>query len=219
MITLWSITEDGLPSRKYFLVFLLNLSYIGLTRVLALCLWFLWYLVFSFAQLNGCWRNQHALCDLTVDTKDMWEKIRWPPFLVPLSTSIIGKNTKPSTEGLQWDPAPSWFEHLVVSVTILRVTMLQDCLYYLGMGVRDVFKSRQLSSQLFSQKSCQGNCQVNCATNKFLQGNCQVNSFSKSFVQGNCQVNCVTKKILQGNCQVNYLVKTYLIFYVIYCDF
>ena len=54
----------------------------------------------------------------------------------------------------------------------------------LGMGVRDIFNSRQLSSQFFSQKSCQGNCQVNCATKNCLQGNCQVNSFSKNFVKG-----------------------------------
>ena len=52
-----------------------------------------------------------------------------------------------------------------------------------GMGVRVIFKSRQLSSQLFFQKSCQGNCQVNCVTNKFLQGNWQVNSSSKNFVK------------------------------------
>ena len=54
---------------------------------------------------------------------------------------------------------------------------------YLGMGVRDIFKSRQLSSQLFFKKNGQGNCQVNCATKNFLQGNCQVNSFSKNFVK------------------------------------
>ena len=53
--------------------------------------------------------------------------------------------------------------------------------YNLSMGVRNIFRSRQLSSQSFSQKSCQGNCQVNCATKKILQGNCQVNSFSKNF--------------------------------------
>ena len=34
------------------------------------------------------------------------------------------------------------------------------------MGVRDIFKSRQLSSQSYFQESCQGNCQVNCATKK-----------------------------------------------------
>ena len=88
----------------------------------------------------------------------------------------------------------------------------------LGMGVRDIFNSRQLSSQSFLQKSCQGNGQVNCATKKILQGNCQVNFFSQKLCQGNCQVNCVTKKNLHGNCQVN-LVKIYLTCYVNYCDF
>ena len=51
----------------------------------------------------------------------------------------------------------------------------------LGMGVRDIFKARQLSSQSFFQQSCQGNCQVNCATENSLRGNCQVNYFSKNF--------------------------------------
>ena len=62
-----------------------------------------------------------------------------------------------------------------------------------GMGVRDIFKSRQLSSQSFFQKNCQGNCQVNCATTNFLQGNCQVNSFSKNFFKA------IVKSILLPN--------------------
>ena len=74
------------------------------------------------------------------------------------------------------------------------------------MGVRDIFRSGQLSSQLFFQKSYQGNCHVYCATKNVLQDNYQVNFFLQK------QVNCVTKKILQGHCQVNYLVKNYLIF-------
>ena len=62
------------------------------------------------------------------------------------------------------------------------------CRRRLGMGVRDIFKSRQLSSQLYFQKSCQGICQVNCVTIKFLQGNCQIkfffsNQFGKASVK------------------------------------
>ena len=64
-------------------------------------------------------------------------------------------------------------------VTILYVNWGNN----LGMGMRDIFKLRQLSSQLFFQKSCQCNCQVNCATKNVLQGNCQVNYFSKKVVK------------------------------------
>ena len=84
-----------------------------------------------------------------------------------------------------------------------------------GMGVRDIFKSRQLSSQLNFQKSCQGNCRVNCVTKNFLQGNCQVNFFLQPICQGNCQVNCVTQLFFQGNCQVNYLLKCILCLWTI----
>ena len=55
----------------------------------------------------------------------------------------------------------------------------QDDSWYLGLGmdVRDIFKSRQLSSQLYFQKSCQGNWQVNCVSKFFFQGNFQVHFF------------------------------------------
>ena len=116
----------------------------------------------------------------------------------------------------------------------------------LCMDLRDIFKSRQLSSQIFFQKNCQGNCQVNCATKNVLQGNCQVNSSSKNFVKaivksivlpkkffkaivepiicpttlsGRLSSQLCYQKILHVNCQVNYLVKNYLFFYVNYCDF
>ena len=65
--------------------------------------------------------------------------------------------------------------------------------YHLAMGVRDIVRSRQLSSQLFFKKSCQGNCQVNCATEIFLKGNCQVIYFSNKFVKAN------VKSILWNN--------------------
>ena len=71
-------------------------------------------------------------------------------------------------------------------------------MFTLGMGVRDIFKSRQLSSQLFFQKSCQGNCQVNCATKNFLQGNCQVNSFSKNFVKAIVKSIVLPKKFFKA---------------------
>ena len=68
----------------------------------------------------------------------------------------------------------------------------------LGMGVKDIFKSRQLSSQIFFHKSCQGNCQVNCASTNFLQGNCQVNSFPKIFVKAIVKSNVLPKKFFNA---------------------
>ena len=77
------------------------------------------------------------------------------------------------------------------------------------MGVRDIFKSRQLSSQLYFQKCCQGNCRVNCVTKNFLQGNCQVKYFSNQFVRASVKPIVLQKKF-QCNCQVNYLLKIIL---------
>ena len=68
----------------------------------------------------------------------------------------------------------------------------------LGMGVRDIFNSRQLSSQSFFKKSCQGNCQVNCATKTFLQGYCQVNFFPKNFVKAMVKSIVLPKKFFKA---------------------
>ena len=80
----------------------------------------------------------------------------------------------------------------------------------LGMGVRDIFRSRQLSSLLFFQKSCQCNCQVNCATTNFLQGNFKSILFQKTLSR-QLSSQLWYQKTLQGNCQVNYLVKIHFI--------
>ena len=68
-----------------------------------------------------------------------------------------------------------------------------------GMGVRDIFKSRQLSSQSFFQKSFQGNRQVNWVTKNFLQGNCQVNNFSKNFVKAIVKSIVLPKRFFKAN--------------------
>ena len=78
--------------------------------------------------------------------------------------------------------ARQWYNVLVMFPLSSAVSLFcGDC--SVGMGVTDIFRSRQLSSKSFLQKSCQGNCQVNCTTKKFLQGNCQVNSVSANFVK------------------------------------
>ena len=80
------------------------------------------------------------------------------------------------------------------------------------MGVRDIFKSRKLSSQSFFQQSCQGNCQANCATKNSLQGNCQVNSFSKNFFKAIDKLIVLPKKFFKA------IVKSVIFSIIACCD-
>ena len=61
-----------------------------------------------------------------------------------------------------------------------------DLWILVGMGVGDIFKSRQLF--------------FNCGTQNFVQCNFQVNYMTQIFVQGNYG----TKNVSWFNCQVNY---------------
>ena len=91
-------------------------------------------------------------------------------------------------------------------------------MFALGMGVRDIFKSRQLSSQSFFQKNFKAIVKSIVRPEIFFKAIVKSILFSKTLSRQLSSQLCY-QKILKGNCQVKYLVKFYLIIYVNYCHF
>ena len=95
----------------------------------------------------------------------------------------------------------------------------QTHLAALGMGVRDIFKSKAIVKSITFPKKLSRQLSSQLCDQQFSSRQFSSHFFPQKLCQGNCQVNCVTKTNLQGICQVNYLVKIYLVLHVNYCDF